>query len=539
MAELDENLDRPKLRQEIAKAFSDEDLKILCFDLSIDYDNLGTGGKAGKIPVLIGICTRDKKLPELLKKLEEERPHITWKSLCKKSERSTAEHHIPRQPLFQETARPERSKTKPPTSGVNVHGSKISTTGTNSPIITSSGPVIFNPPPSPPPPLRKVRNDILFAVVLVVIIIGIVLYFVQMYPKNMLPTEIAICDFCTTPALNAPTTSIQSTPTIAGQGSTSPAPPTLSPSITPLPSPALLSETNAPVPEINPPTATPIPPTDTPRSSITIPDPGNTPVSLAYTATASATPTQTFTPTPSSTATPTPSITPTLTPTFTPTPTIAPSSTNTPVPPTPTIPPTATPQPTYTHTPIPGWVGYDFESGVQGWRNNSGCYPATLGTDSGIVYEGNQALVFIAELAETCASGDSGCQCVEIEKDFYYTIPGMSTPGPYNLTGKKVSCYVYLPSGLLSPGNPQVYVTIYVKDSSFKNLKGHAVNVTSSNVDQWSELSLVIGDPSTYSLIETGFGFDNVYIIGIRVELQDNSPFIYNGPIYIDYCGIE
>ncbi len=131
--------------------------------------------------------------------------------------------------------------------------------------------------------------------------------------------------------------------------------------------PEALQPTATPIPptETPEPTPTPVTPTATPEPTATpVPPPSPTPVVLPPTATPIPTetpvPTATFTPVPTDTPTPIPTDTPTPVPTTTKTPTPVPTdtpaptatATHTPTP-TNTSTPTSTPQPTSTSTPVP------------------------------------------------------------------------------------------------------------------------------------------------------------------------------------------
>jgi hypothetical protein len=72
MFELDET-QRSKVREFIVKHFSAEELRTLCFDLGIEYDNLPGDGNAAKARELVALCQRHGRLPDLLRQLRQER----------------------------------------------------------------------------------------------------------------------------------------------------------------------------------------------------------------------------------------------------------------------------------------------------------------------------------------------------------------------------------------------------------------------------------------------------------------------------------
>lgn len=71
-------INRSKLRQKIVDTFDTSDLKTLCQDLRIDYDELAENGKTNKARELIEHCYRIGRLEDLIAKCKEYRPHISW-----------------------------------------------------------------------------------------------------------------------------------------------------------------------------------------------------------------------------------------------------------------------------------------------------------------------------------------------------------------------------------------------------------------------------------------------------------------------------
>lgn len=68
-------MDLPGLRDIFVKYFSDNDLRDVCFDLDIDYENLGGDAKAGKARELVVYCQRRNRLAELEDACRRWRPH--------------------------------------------------------------------------------------------------------------------------------------------------------------------------------------------------------------------------------------------------------------------------------------------------------------------------------------------------------------------------------------------------------------------------------------------------------------------------------
>jgi len=66
------------LHQSLANHFSEEDLKTLCFDLSVDYENMPAQGKAGKARELVLHLYRAGRISELVAQCRSLRPNADW-----------------------------------------------------------------------------------------------------------------------------------------------------------------------------------------------------------------------------------------------------------------------------------------------------------------------------------------------------------------------------------------------------------------------------------------------------------------------------
>jgi len=71
-------MDRTRLRQILTTYFDAGELRTLCFDLGVDYDNLPGGGKADKARELISYLERRGRLPELVRIGRQLRPDVSW-----------------------------------------------------------------------------------------------------------------------------------------------------------------------------------------------------------------------------------------------------------------------------------------------------------------------------------------------------------------------------------------------------------------------------------------------------------------------------
>ena len=68
-----------ELRQLLNERFGEEDLRSLCFDMGIDYDDMGAGtAKTGKILGLIGYLQRRDRLGDLIEAGKRLRPDVPW-----------------------------------------------------------------------------------------------------------------------------------------------------------------------------------------------------------------------------------------------------------------------------------------------------------------------------------------------------------------------------------------------------------------------------------------------------------------------------
>jgi hypothetical protein len=65
-----------ELRAVLTDGLDMEELRILCFDMGVDYDNLRGGSKRGKTASLLDYCTRRRMLDKLATVLESSHPEI-------------------------------------------------------------------------------------------------------------------------------------------------------------------------------------------------------------------------------------------------------------------------------------------------------------------------------------------------------------------------------------------------------------------------------------------------------------------------------
>ena len=182
------------------------------------------------------------------------------------------------------------------------------------------------------------------------------------------------------------------------------------------------------------------------------------------------------------------------------------------------------------------WVGYTFEEDTENWGTSEGAYKlATLEVSQEEVCKGRQSLKLTTELRS-----DEGEVYRETEAVGYFdnAVPqGMDHPGPYDLTGNRVSCYVYVPEDLaMEP--PQAFYNLFIKDTAFGNQYNARLYMTEDTADTWQQMELIVGERND-GYIDDGFDTTNVRALGIVIGIVEGSPIRFTGPVYIDHCEIE
>ena len=67
-----------RLHEILTHRFDDGELRTLCFNLGVDYDDLPGDGKVNKARELVAHCERRDDIPELLKTIKQLRQDISW-----------------------------------------------------------------------------------------------------------------------------------------------------------------------------------------------------------------------------------------------------------------------------------------------------------------------------------------------------------------------------------------------------------------------------------------------------------------------------
>ena len=79
------------LRIILTSKFNQSELKNLCFDLGIDYDDLPGETKSDKARELIEYLDNRDQISRLIEVLKSRRPDISWDSIMKEAEESPPE----------------------------------------------------------------------------------------------------------------------------------------------------------------------------------------------------------------------------------------------------------------------------------------------------------------------------------------------------------------------------------------------------------------------------------------------------------------
>jgi hypothetical protein len=70
--------DLADLRRKLNEAFNETDLRNICWDLGIDYENISGENKLDKTRELLDYLDNRRTIPDLLEVLNKERPKISW-----------------------------------------------------------------------------------------------------------------------------------------------------------------------------------------------------------------------------------------------------------------------------------------------------------------------------------------------------------------------------------------------------------------------------------------------------------------------------
>lgn len=123
-----------------------------------------------------------------------------------------------------------------------------------------------------------------------------------------------------------------------------------------------------------------------------------------------------------------------------------------------------------------------------------------------------------------------------------------NTVGPYDLSNKAITCWVYLPKEAYSiNNNPWIGLQVFAKDNFAgdggpRAEYGDWTRVAPNDVDKWIRITLKPRTfPSPNGWIDEKRGFDPtaINVIGVKIGVDDSyaDPSVsYAGPIYVDAC---
>lgn len=80
-AKTSQSVNLVRLRRLIASRFNDGELRTLCFDLGVDYEDLPGEGKSDKARELVSFLERRNRIPELVEMGKQQRSDIRWESV--------------------------------------------------------------------------------------------------------------------------------------------------------------------------------------------------------------------------------------------------------------------------------------------------------------------------------------------------------------------------------------------------------------------------------------------------------------------------
>lgn len=75
---LDESINFKRLREQLSLLFNIDEIKTLCFDLGIEYENIPGDTLDGKTRELVNYCYKKGMLSKLLLECANSHPHINW-----------------------------------------------------------------------------------------------------------------------------------------------------------------------------------------------------------------------------------------------------------------------------------------------------------------------------------------------------------------------------------------------------------------------------------------------------------------------------
>lgn len=106
-----------RFRQALMTSFSDRELKALCFDLDIDYENLPGQSKDERAVELLMHVRRRNQLPALADLCQQMRPEIPWREYLAAAKPQPESEPEPPQPQPLQPEPPQQPQPQPPQPG--------------------------------------------------------------------------------------------------------------------------------------------------------------------------------------------------------------------------------------------------------------------------------------------------------------------------------------------------------------------------------------------------------------------------------------
>jgi tetratricopeptide (TPR) repeat protein len=80
------------LHQNLVAHFSDDELRTLCFDLQVEYDDLPSQGRASRARDLIAFLVRRDRVTELIELCAKQRPNVDWQDILQAARQAVVDH---------------------------------------------------------------------------------------------------------------------------------------------------------------------------------------------------------------------------------------------------------------------------------------------------------------------------------------------------------------------------------------------------------------------------------------------------------------
>lgn len=97
---LSRSVDPVRLQAQLVEFFSLEDIRDLCFELGIDFDDLPGEGKKGKARELVIHCRNRAMTEQLIEKAQQARPLVSWEQTTGVEEQPDKTHFAPGRRLY-------------------------------------------------------------------------------------------------------------------------------------------------------------------------------------------------------------------------------------------------------------------------------------------------------------------------------------------------------------------------------------------------------------------------------------------------------